>query len=131
MEDRLFFFKKKKKKKAHNLKHVSLVGLTNRMCVLYTGPKRFRGLSQGCTCFLCLLANFTFPVEKEACFSFPDTETHELSSPTEIEEKEASGDHSTPDVSPAPPEENIKFIGHPFFGKFSNLLFFHFYFVEV
>ena len=70
-------------------------------------------------------------MEKEARLSFPDTKTYELSSPTEIEEKEASDDHSTPDVSPAPPEENMKFIGHPFFGKFSNLLFKNFHFIEV
>ena len=123
-----FFFFFSKKKSSQSEARVPGRADTRSMCVLYTGPKRFRGLSQCCTCFLCLLANFTFSVEKEARLSFPDTKTYELSSPTEIEEKEASDDHSTPDVSPAPLEETMKFIGHPFFGKFSNLLFKNFSF---
>ena len=101
----------KKKKISQSEAHVTGKADKCNMGVLYMGPKRFRGLSQCCTCFLCLLSNFTFSVEKEACLSFPDTEMHELSPPTE---KEGSGDHSTPNVPPAPPGEHLEFIGHPF-----------------
>lgn len=131
MEDRLFFFSKKNHQSSQSEARVTSRADTRSMCALYMGPKRFRGLSQCYTCFLWLLANFTFSVEKEACLSFPDTKTYELSSTTEIEEKEASDNHSTPNVSLAPPEENMKFIGHHFFGKFSNSLFFTLYFIEV
>lgn len=126
-----FFFSKKNHQSSQSEARVTSRADTRSMCALYMGPKRFRGLSQCYTCFLWLLANFTFSVEKEACLSFPDTKTYELSSTTEIEEKEASDNHSTPNVSLAPPEENMKFIGHHFFGKFSNSLFFTLYFIEV
>ena len=119
----LFRFKKKKKS-SQSEAHVTGGADKCNMGVLHMGPKRFRGLSQCCTCFLCLLSNFTFSEEKGACLSFPDTEMHEPSPPTEKEEKQGSGDHSTPKVSPAPPEEHLEFIGHPFW--FASSLMYYF-----
>lgn len=91
--DRHFFFLRKNK--PHNLKHMSLPGLTDLACVSFTqDQKDSKGWTKCCTCFLFPLPNFTFGIEKEIRLNLPDTEIYELSSHTE-KGKRTSSSHST------------------------------------
>ena len=125
-ERQAFFFSFGKKISSQSEARVTARADRLSMCVLYKGPKRFWSLNQCCTCFLFPLSNFTF--SKETCLSFPDTETHELSSPTEKRKKH----HSTPGCTLGSSRRAYGVSRSPFFLKVLQFtIFLKFCFIEV